>query len=104
MLNTRGCLIRPETAEAKYRLGDAGGTQWDSFFGNRHAKPVGAGLCEPSRAFERAVTVCIGLHDRHDTRRWADPVPDLFEVCGKVIEMNLRPRRASGNPDLLALK
>jgi hypothetical protein len=104
VLKARGRLTRPEPAQTEHWLRYAGRPQLNSFFRKRDAKPVDALLGQPASAFDGAVTVRIRLNDRHHSRRPTDEVLDLFEIRGEIIEMYFRPRRASGNVDLLILE
>ena len=96
MLNASGSLTRPETSQAKN--GWVIPAERSSIPSSGRATPnqSGAFAHQPSRTCYRAVTVSIRLHHRHHARHRTDALLDPFEVCGKVIEIDLSPGRTPG--------
>src|SRR5689334_12065368 len=48
-------------------------------------------------ALHGAMTVRVRFHHRHDSHGRTDTLSDLIEVCGELIEIDLRPRRSTRN-------
>src|SRR6185503_368159 len=96
MLNANRRLFWPKTSETEHWLSDACGAQFDSLFWKCDAKPVGAFVSQMTRTCDGSVSVCICFDHSHHASHRAHALPNAIEVCGKVVEIDLGPRRALG--------
>src|SRR5687767_8169359 len=104
MLNADRCLSGPETSETQQWLGNAGSTQFDSLFWKRDAKPLGAFIHQPPSALDRSMTVCVCLDDSHHASSRTYALPDVVEVCCKVVKIDLGPGRSPAERVFLICK
>src|SRR5688572_29952426 len=93
MLNAEGGLAGPVTAEAEYGLRNSGFTQRDSLFRKSDAKPLRSFIHKPASTRDCSVAVGVCFDDGHDACSRTYTGLDLVEVCGKVVEIDLNPRR-----------
>jgi hypothetical protein len=82
-------LITPKSGEAKDRPANTCVSEFNSLFGERHAKPISAFALKPSRTLNRAVAVSVGLNDRHHFNCRSNLIFDDVEVCCQRIEVDL---------------
>src|SRR5262245_27728758 len=91
-----GLLPLPESAKAKNRFRNPSFTELDSFFRQRHSKPVSAFLFEAARAFDGAVSIRVGFYGGEDLHVRSDVIPNHMKVMRQRIEMDFGPRRPAG--------
>ena len=104
MLNASGGLAGPKTSETKHRLRNSRRAQFDCLFRKCDAEPIGAFAHQPSRTGNGAMAVSIRLHHSHHARHRTDALLDPFEVCGKVIEIDISPGRTPRENVFLIVK
>ena len=68
-------LAFPKPAEAQNWARYSGLSKLDAFFYQRDAEPVCARAFESARACDRAVTISVSLHGRHDGDTGATALP-----------------------------
>ncbi len=70
---------------------EAGLAQRDALFHARHGQPLGALRFERPGDLDRAVTVSVSLHHRHEVHRIADQRPNGAVIGANLGERNLHP-------------